>query len=1295
MPSSNASAMSSILVKITADASEFIDTLNAASTEAKAFAAVGASMAAVGGVIVSSMLVMTEQASKFGREIELMNERTGMSTEMLSGLKYGMNQLNVPYDMLLMATRKLSTETENAVNGNLAAMNAFRNIGVSATDAGGHIKPLQQLFIEISDGLHNVTNSTQLAADATLFFGRGGERLLPMLKSGSVGFQEWSDMAAVLGVSVTKSQADMDRAFMNAQLNVEASIKGISMAIGNALMPVLIGLAGEITGMLTRVRQWVNAHQDVTVAVAATGVALVGAGGLLVGVGAILAILPLTVTGFALVSNAMTSTAVAATTMSAAATATTAGLITTTAELDAIVAAGASAEAGLLAMAVAEKAVVAAANEMAAAEVFLAEAELGVTDARIMANAALDVMVATEANAAAALGTMAAATAGADAALALMVGAEAEVAAATTGADAALLLMTEAELAVATAAADASAALLLTIEAGAGADAAFGLLAETEAAVAAAAAGADAALMLMVDAEAAVAVAASNAAIAQTMLADAEAEVIAASIPAEAAARRLAAAEYFLTQAEVGVAAAAADADAALLLMAEAEAAVVAAAAQASTAMSVAGVEIAATTAVATGGAAEFSIMAYGAEALSAAALLVAPALTAVGIAAGVVAAAWVAWGIERDVIRIGDLGGALKDLLKPAGDLFSQLVDLTTHAWNIVVNMSVSGTSVKTLVSTFETFIALKIREKIDETNGALTGLAHAAQIVNNSLGSANQQLDTFIGSQARGLDDEILWEHQLEANAHAFDDYGKSVRLLIVQQRDHVDVSNKLQDAIENGVKAFEGQRIAQQAMGPIAQALIDKYGLEAVALSDLAPKIHDYIGKLEDIGSAIPPALKAVDDINTKLSAQHLLFAQSMEVIAKMQNQVIDTLAGERDGMLELGEAMSGTTLKVWNYINALRNLSPLHTVFDDGMKVLSADEETQIVHLGDMVNGTNMLLGEVLNLNPATIGLTDAQRQATATVMAMNISTRNAADLHAALTKAARENANAATVFSQAWEHGLERLDNDMARTLANVLIGGKDFGKSMTELATKTAGDMLTAFIGGFITPFTNELRSVGRDLSKSLFGSGQGSGIFSGIVPGIMGGSGNSSGSVGGTSIADFVGPQMTGQMGGAGGMLGSALGAGLIGAAIPIAVEGIGALIKWIRGAAAPSEQDKYLVSAAYQNLQTGSNSSYLSSMKGYAGGTPYVPETGPYLLHQGERVMSPMDNATFSAAAGGNTARLESLVQELIDAVKSGGEAAVYMDGQKVGKITARSSALELYRLTKTQNMQIVGAL
>lgn len=134
-----------------------------------------------------------ESAEETVHGLEMISQKTGISIENLEGLKAAGSTVDVSLESLTVGMRHFEKSLADLAEGKAGAGAAvLRGLKVSATD------PMAAL-LQTADALSKVKDQSILAADARMLFGRSGLDLLPLLKEGSKGLQEYLDMAQKYG----------------------------------------------------------------------------------------------------------------------------------------------------------------------------------------------------------------------------------------------------------------------------------------------------------------------------------------------------------------------------------------------------------------------------------------------------------------------------------------------------------------------------------------------------------------------------------------------------------------------------------------------------------------------------------------------------------------------------------------------------------------------------------------------------------------------------------------------------------------------------------------------------------------------------------------------------------------------------------------------------------------------------------------------------------------------------------------------------------------------------------------
>lgn len=305
---------SGIFAKVSGEASQ---SENIITRNAAAMRTAGIAMTAAGGAIVGGMVAAATSAADYGSTLVDMSARTGASVESLSKLGYAAQQTGADMSTVENGLKFVSRNAVEAANGTGPAADAFKQLGISVTDASGNMKTAEELFVETGNALRNVDNDATRTALAMDIFGRSGNQLIPMFTDGTKSLGEFTAEAERLGLVVGTETANKMDEFGDSMDRLKMQSGMVWAQIGTLVMPTLLSITEAIVPVISRTIEWANAHPTLSKGI---GLVVFGLGVLMTTLGPILIVLPSLVQGFALVSGWLGAGGIA----SSAASATTA-----------------------------------------------------------------------------------------------------------------------------------------------------------------------------------------------------------------------------------------------------------------------------------------------------------------------------------------------------------------------------------------------------------------------------------------------------------------------------------------------------------------------------------------------------------------------------------------------------------------------------------------------------------------------------------------------------------------------------------------------------------------------------------------------------------------------------------------------------------------------------------------------------------------------------------------------------------------------------------------------------------
>ena len=244
--------------KGTAKFKKDVDGFGASFAQAFTFKGVAAGFTAITAAAAATAFgigKLVGSAVQTGDAYAKLSQKTGESTEFLSGLTHAANLSNVSQEQLGVGLRQLAVNMSQAASGTGDSAKAFAQLGVTVKNADGTLRPTGQVLLDVADKLAGMKDAAQRAALAQQFFGRSGVELLPLLAQGSAAIRLQMEDARQLGlVWSTETAAAAEQ--LNDNLNrLQGVGTGLVNLIGSTMIPVVNEIAEEV---LT----WFKANQD-------------------------------------------------------------------------------------------------------------------------------------------------------------------------------------------------------------------------------------------------------------------------------------------------------------------------------------------------------------------------------------------------------------------------------------------------------------------------------------------------------------------------------------------------------------------------------------------------------------------------------------------------------------------------------------------------------------------------------------------------------------------------------------------------------------------------------------------------------------------------------------------------------------------------------------------------------------------------------------------------------------------------------------------------------------------------
>lgn len=219
-----------------------------------AFVAVGVAAAAAGRALAG----MSVGAATYADEILTAATVTGMSTDALQAYRYAAELVDVPLETMTGSMARNIRAMDAARRGSKLQAGAYKELGVSVTDAGGNLRDAETVYWETIDALGQVKDETERSALSMQIFGKSALDLNPLIAQGSAGIAELTEEARQMGSVMSKDALSNLGAFDDTVQRLTSGAGAARNALGMVLLPQLQMLAGDGVGLLGKFTRGLN-----------------------------------------------------------------------------------------------------------------------------------------------------------------------------------------------------------------------------------------------------------------------------------------------------------------------------------------------------------------------------------------------------------------------------------------------------------------------------------------------------------------------------------------------------------------------------------------------------------------------------------------------------------------------------------------------------------------------------------------------------------------------------------------------------------------------------------------------------------------------------------------------------------------------------------------------------------------------------------------------------------------------------------------------------------------------------
>jgi phage-related protein len=215
--------------------------------------AMGTAMVAIGVAAVGAgkaLVGMAVSSAAYADEILTQSTVTGMSTEKLQAYKYAAELVDTDLETLTGTMARNIRSMDSASKGTGTVAEAYKELGISVTDAHGNLRDGETVYWEAIDALGKISNETERDALAMALFGKSAQELNPLIAQGSAGMASLTEEAMKMGAVMSGDTLNALGKFDDSVQRLKSGGEAAKNMLGTVLLPQLQVLADSGVSLL-------------------------------------------------------------------------------------------------------------------------------------------------------------------------------------------------------------------------------------------------------------------------------------------------------------------------------------------------------------------------------------------------------------------------------------------------------------------------------------------------------------------------------------------------------------------------------------------------------------------------------------------------------------------------------------------------------------------------------------------------------------------------------------------------------------------------------------------------------------------------------------------------------------------------------------------------------------------------------------------------------------------------------------------------------------------------------------
>lgn len=201
------------------------------------------SVATLAGTVGAAAIAMANNTAKAANEVNKLSASSGMGAQDMAKLSYAFDVGGVATEVLGQGLKGLAIKMNEAANGNEAAQEAFRDLGVEVKDTSGRMRPIQDVLLDVAERFKQMPDGARKSALAVKLMEESGLRLIPVLNQGAAAIRKFGEEAESIGIVFTPEQLAAAKEWEQNLQRLKAAGTGLAHNVGNEIIPHMAHLS--------------------------------------------------------------------------------------------------------------------------------------------------------------------------------------------------------------------------------------------------------------------------------------------------------------------------------------------------------------------------------------------------------------------------------------------------------------------------------------------------------------------------------------------------------------------------------------------------------------------------------------------------------------------------------------------------------------------------------------------------------------------------------------------------------------------------------------------------------------------------------------------------------------------------------------------------------------------------------------------------------------------------------------------------------------------------------------------